>query len=45
MDTGQGELGGVPATDVQSGPAGPILGRVPAKLRVQRARVRAGGSS
>ena len=42
MDTGQGELGGVPATDVQSGPAGPILGRVPAKLRVQRARVRSG---
>jgi len=42
MDTGQGELGGVPATDVQSGPAGPILGRVPAKLRVQRARVRGG---
>ena len=42
MDTGPGEPGGVPSTDVQPGRAGPNLGRVPAKLRVQRARVRGG---
>jgi subtilisin family serine protease len=40
VDTGPGERGGVPSTDVRPGGAAPNPGRVPARLKVQRARVR-----